>query len=79
LTNYQCISLNRTKEFIQECFAHSISEGTLVHHTQAFASQMQLIVQEAKENILKSSVDHFDETGMIVEGKTQWINTSRTQ
>ncbi|MGQ7185252.1 IS66 family transposase zinc-finger binding domain-containing protein, partial [Escherichia sp. HC-CC] len=30
LTHYQCISLKRTKEFFQDCFGHSISEGTLV-------------------------------------------------
>jgi hypothetical protein len=50
-------------------YGHSISEGTLVNHTQAFASQLQLFVQEAKEKILQSSVVHFDETGMRVEGK----------
>ena len=32
LTHYQCISLQRTKEFFQDCFGHSISEGTLVNH-----------------------------------------------
>ena len=40
LTHYQCISLQRTKEFFQDCFGHSISEGTLVNHTKAFASQL---------------------------------------
>ena len=34
LTHYQCISLQRTKEFFQDCFGHSISEGTLVNHTK---------------------------------------------
>ena len=77
LTHYQCISLKRTKEFFQDCFGHSISEGTLVNHTQAFASQLQLFVQEAKE-ILQSSVVHFDETGMRVEGKTHWLHTAST-
>ena len=78
LTHYQCISLKRTKEFFQDCFGHSISEGTLVNHTQAFASQLQLFVQEAKEKILQSSVVHFDETGMRVEGKTHWLHTAST-
>ena len=38
LTHYQCISLQRTKEFFQDCFGHSISEGTLVNHTKALYS-----------------------------------------
>ncbi len=78
LTHYQCISLQRTKEFFQDCFGHSISEGTLVNHTKAFASQLQPFVQEAKEKILQSLVVHFDETGMRVEGKTQWLHTAST-
>ena len=78
LTHYQCISLQRTKEFFQDCFGHSISEGTLVNHTKAFASQLRPFVQEAKEKILQSLVVHFDETGMRVEGKTQWLHTAST-
>lgn len=78
LTHYQCISLQRTKEFFQDCFGYSISEGTLVNHTKAFASQLQPFIQEAKEKILQSSVVHFDETGMRVEGKTQWLHTAST-
>ncbi|MEX5613076.1 transposase, partial [Pseudomonas protegens] len=50
----------------------------LVNHTKAFASQLQPFVQEAKEKILQSSVVHFDETGMRVEGKTQWLHTAST-
>ncbi|MHB0803587.1 IS66 family transposase, partial [Bacillus thuringiensis] len=78
LTHYQCLSLKRTKEFFQDCFGYSISEGTLVNHTQAFASQLQPFLQEVKEKILQSSVVHFDETGMRVEKKTQWLHTAST-
>ena len=70
--------MQRTKEFFQDCFGHSISEGTLVNHTKAFASQLRPFVQEAKEKILQSLVVHFDETGMRVEGKTQWLHTAST-
>lgn len=78
LTHYQCLSLKRTKEFFQDCFGHSISEGTLVNHTHAFSSQLQPFLQEVKEKILQSPVVHFDETGMRVEKKTQWLHTAST-
>ncbi|MCQ6307643.1 IS66 family transposase, partial [Bacillus cereus] len=41
LTQYQCLSLNRTKEFFQDCFSPSISDGTVVKHPQAFAAQLR--------------------------------------
>ena len=78
LTHYQCISLQRTKEFFQDCFGHSISEGTLVNHTKTFAFQLRPFLQEVKEKILQSPVVHFDETGMRVENKTQWLHTAST-
>ncbi|MED2934346.1 transposase [Bacillus wiedmannii] len=78
LTHYQCLSLKRTKEFFQDCFGHSISEGTLVNHTNAFSSHLQPFIQEVKEKILQSPVVHFDETGMRVESKTQWLHTAST-
>ncbi|MES5938267.1 MULTISPECIES: IS66 family transposase [unclassified Bacillus cereus group] len=78
LTHYQCLSLKRTKEFFQDCFGHSISEGTLVNHTNSFSAQLQPFLQEVKDQILQSSVVHFDETGMRVENKTQWLHTAST-
>ncbi|MGR5966852.1 IS66 family transposase [Bacillus cereus] len=78
LTHYQCLSLKRTKEFFQDCFGHSISEGTLVNHTHAFSAQLRSFLEEVKEQILQSSVVHFDETGMRVENKTQWLHTAST-
>ncbi|MEK4503813.1 IS66 family transposase [Bacillus sp. FSL R12-0069] len=78
LTHYQCLSLKRTKEFFQDCFGHSISEGTLINHTNSFSAQLQPFLQEVKEKILQSPVVHFDETGMRVEDKTQWLHTAST-
>ncbi|WP_439952448.1 IS66 family transposase, partial [Bacillus cereus] len=78
LMHYQCLSLKRTKEFFQDCFGHSISEGTLVNHTNSFSAQLQPFLQEIKDKILQSPVVHFDETGMRVENKTQWLHTAST-
>ncbi|MEC2866604.1 IS66 family transposase, partial [Bacillus cereus] len=66
------------KEFFQDCFGHSISEGTLVNHTNSFSAQLQPFLQEVKDKILQSSVVHFDETSMRVENKTQWLHTAST-
>ncbi|EEM68549.1 MULTISPECIES: IS66 family transposase [Bacillus cereus group] len=70
--------MKRTKEFFQDCFEHSISEGTLVNHTNSFSAQLQPFLQEVKDKILQSPVVHFDETGMRVANKTQWLHTAST-
>ena len=44
----------------------------------SFCFSIATFVQEAKEKILQSSVVHFDETGMRVEGKTHWLHTAST-
>ena len=44
----------------------------------SFCFSIAAFVQEAKEKILQSSVVHFDETGMRVEGKTHWLHTAST-
>ena len=59
LTHYQWLSLKRTKEFFQDCFGHSISEGTLVNHTNSFSAQLQPFLQEVKDKILPSPVVHL--------------------
>ncbi|WP_305927808.1 IS66 family transposase [Bacillus mycoides] len=78
LTQYQCLSYKRTRELFQDCFEHTISEGTLVNHNRAFSQQLDPFIQEAKQQILQSPVGHFDETGMRVEKKTQWLHTAST-
>ncbi|MEB9339614.1 transposase, partial [Bacillus cereus] len=70
--------MKRTKEFFQDCFGHSISERTLVNHTNRFSAQLQPFLQEVKDKILQSPVVHFDETGMRVENKPRWLHTAST-
>ncbi|HFK1409614.1 transposase [Bacillus thuringiensis] len=72
------MSFFKTNEFFQDCFGHSISEGTLVNHTHSFSAQLQPFRQEVKDKIFQSPVVHFDETGMRVENKTQWLHTAST-
>ena len=66
------------KRILSRLFWSFYQRRNLSQSYKAFASQLRPFVQEAKEKILQSLVVHFDETGMRVEGKTQWLHTAST-
>ncbi|MGR5980734.1 IS66 family transposase, partial [Bacillus cereus] len=77
LTHYQCISLQRTKEFFQDCFGHSYQRRNPSQSYKSFRFSTAAFCTGAKEKILQSSVVHFDETIVLrqLEGKKQWLHT----
>ena len=79
MMHYQLVPFARTKEFFQDFFNLSISEGTLWNMNQIFSSHLvETFEPQARNQITQASVVHFDETGLRSEGKTQWLHTLST-
>ena len=79
MMQYQLIPFARTKEFFQDFFDVSISEGTLWNIHQQFGTYLvEIFEPQARHQIIQASVVHFDETGLRSEGKTQWLHTLST-
>ena len=79
MMQYQLIPFARTKEFFQNFFDVSISEGTLWNIQQQFGTYLvEIFEPQARHQIIQASVVHFDETGLRSEGKTQWLHTLST-
>ena len=75
----QLIPFTRTKEFFQDFFDVSISEGTLWNTNQQFGTYLvETFEPQARQQIIQAPVVHFDETGLRSEGKTQWLHTLST-
>ena len=79
LRNYQLLPSQRTAELCQELFSCSISEGTLDTFLREGSDRLQEPVEQIKEQIKKSSVVHFDETGVSIKGNNQWLHSASTK
>ena len=78
LTNYQLLPLKRTTELIQDLLGLKISQGMVVAAGQEAYEKLEDAENGIKQELLDSDVVHFDETGMRVDGKTQWLHSAGT-
>lgn len=78
LTTYQLIPLARAAELVKDLFGIKISQGTIVSSGQKAYEQLAYSESCIKDELINSEVVHFDETGMRVSGKTQWMHSAGT-
>lgn len=78
LSQYQLLPYERVGEVMEHLFNQKISEGTLVNANLSLYEQLEPIEREIVEQIASNPVAHFDETGMRVQGKTQWCHVAGT-
>jgi transposase len=79
LTNYQLLPLKRTTELFEDLLGIKISQGTIVSAgTEAYENLADAEVC-IKEEIIKSDVAGFDESGMRVGGKSHWLHVASTE
>jgi transposase len=79
IKNYGLLSYERAAELFEDLFSVPLSAGTLVRVDRVCAERLAEVEQRIKEHILDSPVVHFDETGMRVEGKLQWLHVASTK
>ena len=75
---YQMLPLERTAELIRDLAGRMLSEGTLVRMLAGCAERVAPIEQQIKEAIIVAPVAHFDETGLRVCGKLNWLHVAST-
>lgn len=78
LTNYHYLSLERTSQFFEDVFGHRVSEGVVVNANAAGATNVMPSNEAVKQCLLESAVVDFDESGLRVAGKGQWLHVSCT-
>jgi transposase len=75
----QFISYNRLESVFKDCFSLPISQGSLANFNKYCAEKVTPAIEAIKLGISNSSVAHFDESGMRVNGKLNWLHVSSTK
>ena len=76
LSTFGAVSTDRIQTIIDGMFSVTLSEGTICSMVEKSGQKVTPIVEKIKELLIGSSVVNFDETGVRVEGSTQWVHNS---
>jgi len=78
IKNYGLLSYERAAELFEDLFSVPLSPGTLVNIDRNISERLEGVAERIKQNIIVSSIAHFDETGMRIEGKLHWLHVAGT-
>lgn len=75
---YHHIPLDRTTEIFEDVFGHRISEATVIQANIGSAEAVRPANEAIKQQLIKSEVVDYDESGLRVEGKLHWLHVAST-
>lgn len=78
LTNYQLIPLARTCELLGDFYGHRPTEACVLEANAALANQVEPSLAIIKQQLIAADVTHFDESGLRVEAKLNWLHVAST-
>ena len=80
LTQYQLIPYKRSKELIDDLLGINLSEGTIANFNMYCYEATEPLEDNIKNEIINNSgATHFDETGMYIDKKRQWLHVASTE
>jgi len=74
----QLLPSGRTVEVLDEVFGAQVSEGTLYNARAQCFEAIEPITTAISTHLQQATVEHFDETGMRVNGKLWWLHVACT-
>ena len=78
LNNYQLIPLARTCELLGDFYGHAPAEALVLGSNAAVVDHIEPSLDTIKRQIIAADVAHFDESGLRVEGKLNWLHVAST-
>jgi transposase len=80
LNQKQFIPLERVSEFCEELFDQPVGEGTIVSANAQVAAQVEPVNDQAKQYLIETDETvHFDESGLRVAQKLNWVHSASTE
>ena len=78
LVEYHLLPWQRSCEMIGDLFGQIVAEGTICSAINQCAAALENPEKQIKEAIKQAEVAHFDETGLYVAGRRDWLHVSST-
>jgi transposase len=79
LNNYQLIPWARTCELLGDFYGHTPAQALILDANAALVDQIEPSLQATWQQLIASPVVHFDESGLRVEGKLNWLHVASTE
>lgn len=78
LNVYHFIPLARTEELLTDFYGQAPSEAVVIAANDRLAEQVKPSLDKVKQQLIHASVAHFDESGLRVENRLQWLHVAST-
>ncbi|MCA9925825.1 MAG: IS66 family transposase, partial [Anaerolineales bacterium] len=78
LNNYHFIPLERTEELLTDFYGQSPSEPAILAANNQLVVQIGPVLTSIKQQLIKSDIANFDESGLRVVGKLHWLHVAGT-
>ena len=78
LHQYQLVPMQRTCELLSDLCGCEVSEGTLVSWVECAAETLEPTMEQIRQGVLASRLQHADETGVHLGGKLHWMHVNST-
>lgn len=78
LNNHHFIPLERTSQLLHDFYGQAPAEGVIITANRQLVGHIAPSLQQIKEQLLAATVVNFDESGLRVEGKLQWLHVAGT-
>jgi transposase len=79
LNNYQLIPLARTSELFRDFYGHSPTEAFVLASNTAVVQQTKTSLEAIQQQLIDAKVVNYDESGLRVEGKLNWLHSAGTR
>jgi transposase len=77
-TNYHHLPLDRSAQLFEDVFGQRVSEGAILGANVEGADQLRPSNETVKQQLIEAVVVNFDESGLRVAGKGQWLHVAST-
>ena len=80
LNQQHFVPLERVNEICEDVFHHSVGEGTIVGANAQVAEAIEPVQERARQHLIETEETvHFDESGLRVVGKLNWVHSASTE